>query len=83
MSLNNALNNVLEVRRPVDSGRNYESILTRRIGAAVVGNIRNDCKLASGGSAEGVSVLAYKNALVLFDKSVSSFLLLALVVPRI
>ena len=81
LTLGYGLDDVLEIRSPVDSRRNDEGGLAGGIGAAVVGNIGNAGQLAGSGSAEGIGVLADEDALILLDEGGGGLLLLGLIVP--
>ena len=74
------LDDHLIVRGPVDAGGNDEGVRAGRLGAAVVGDVRDAGRLAGGRSAHGVGVLADELAAA-GDELVGSFLLEGLIVP--
>ena len=80
LAFHDSLDGILIVRSPVDTGGDDVGVGAGVLGGAVVGNIGDLGVLASGGSAEGVSVLADELAAI-GDQLLSAFLLQSLIVP--
>ena len=82
LAVHGAVNDVLEVGLPVDTGGHDEGVGAGRDGGAVVADVGHTGLLAGGGSTHGVGMLAEQDAAVL-DELVGSLVLEGLVIPAV